>query len=427
MLSRSLRSAIKPFRLLQTATRLSNSDSNVQYPGTPLAKETWQLQVFSDAEATPIPVYTTQDPENNFKPKDDPQLSDEMLLKIIRDMTMVRSMDKKFEQTQRIGLNSFYMTCRGEEGITCVMPLAMDAEDFIYTQYREQGVFLSRGVPIEELARQVFARAGSHADGKQMPVHYGSKKYNLPTVSSPLGTQIIQAVGHAYAIKRSSDPDRCVAVFFGDGSASEGDAFAALNFASTLEAPVVFCCRNNGYAISTPVKEQYRGDGIAARGVALGMDVIRLNGNDVFAVYNAVKKAREIAVNESRPVLLEFMTYRAGNHSTSDDSSAYRPKSEIDMYMDAYDPISKFEMYLRKERPDLWDSTKSLEWQEYLNKSITQIVDEQKMGLKPCPTTLFNDVYDKLPPILEEQKAEMLEHLENYGDKYNLSQYEKKY
>ena len=164
----------RPF--LRSVYRFSNSDSSTQYPGTPLAKETWDLQIFSDAEATPIPVYTTQDPENNFKPKDDPELTDEMLLKIIRDMTMVRSMDKKFEQTQRIGLNSFYMTCRGEEGITCVMPLAMDPEDVIYTQYREQGVFISRGVPIEELARQVFARAGSHADGKQMPVHYGSKK-----------------------------------------------------------------------------------------------------------------------------------------------------------------------------------------------------------------------------------------------------------
>ena len=97
------------------------------------------------------------------------------------------------------------------------------------------------------------------------------------------------------------------------------------------------------------------------------------------------------------------------------------------MYMDKYDPISKYEMYLRQERPDLWDSKKSLEWQEYLNKSITAIVDEQKMGLKPCPTTLFDDVYDKLPPVLQEQKDQMLEHIENYGDKYNLSQYEKKY
>ena len=105
-----------------------------------------------------------------------------------------------------------------------------------------------------------------------------------------------------------------------------------MNFASTLECPVVFLVRNNGYAISTPAREQYRGDGIAARGIALGMEVIRVNGNDVFATYNSVKAARDIAVSESRPVLVEFMTYRAGNHSTSDDSTAYRSRGEVSFF-----------------------------------------------------------------------------------------------
>lgn len=426
--ARSLKQVFKrQSRVFSTSATIFKSDGDTQYPGTPLAKETWELNVWSDQDVTPIPVYTTQQTDDHFAPKDDPKLSDDMMLKWLRDMLSVRSMDRKFEQTQRIGLNSFYMTCRGEEGITCVLPTALEPDDVIYTQYREQGVFIARGVPIEQLARQVFARAGSHADGKQMPVHYGSAEYNLPTISSPLGTQLPQAAGHAYAIKRSADPDRCVVTFFGDGSASEGDAFAAMNFASVLDCPVIFACRNNGYAISTPVADQYKGDGIGARGIALGMDVMRVNGNDVFAVYNTVKRAREIAVRESRPVLIEFMTYRAGNHSTSDDSSAYRPKQEIDMYMDKYDPIAKFEQYLRKHRPDLWDSQKSQEWQAYMNKEITKIVDEQKNALKPCPTTLFTDVYDQLTPNLEKQQKAMLEHLEVYGDKYNLSAYEKKY
>ena len=139
MMSRSLKKVLSPFNSIRSSpARLSNNDS-VQYPGTPMARETWDLQVMSDAGSTPIPVYTTQDPLDNFKPKDDPKLSDEMLLKIIRDMTMVRSMDKKFEQTQRIGLNSFYMTCRGEEGITCVMPLAMDPADVIYSAFKNFG------------------------------------------------------------------------------------------------------------------------------------------------------------------------------------------------------------------------------------------------------------------------------------------------
>jgi len=255
-----------------------------------------------------------------------------------------------------------------------------------------------------EMVDQVFANAGCHADGKQMPVHYGSKKFNLPTISSPLGTQVPQAVGAAYAIKRSSNPDRCVGVFFGEGAASEGDSFAALNFASTLECPVVFLVRNNGYAISTPAREQYRGDGIAARGIALGMEVIRVNGNDVFATYNSVKAARDIAVSESRPVLVEFMTYRAGNHSTSDDSTAYRSRGEIDHFMDNYDPVVKFEAYLRGR--GLWDEEKNRDWQMSMHKEITSIVEKANLKKKPCPTTIFDDVYSdyKISPRLAAQR-----------------------
>jgi len=338
---------------------------------------------------------------------------------------MIRQIDRKLEATQRIGQNSFYMTCRGEESITVAAASALSDEDVCYTQYREQGLFISRGMPLREMVDQVFANAGSHADGKQMPVHYGSAKFNLPTVSSPLGTQLPQAAGHAYAIKRSSNTNRCVTVWFGDGSASEGDSFAALNFASVLECPVIFCCRNNGFAISTPVDEQYRGDGVAARGVALGMDVVRVNGNDIFAVYNAVRHARKIAVTESRPVFIEFMTYRAGNHSTSDDSSAYRQKAEIEYFMDNYDPITKFETYLRSR--NLWDSEKGKNWLISLNKEITEIVEKATKELKPCPTTLFDDVYDEMTPNLADQKAQMLDHIERYGQHYNLEKYEKKY
>ena len=411
-------------RIIRSSSRTAGSVPN-KYPGSPTAKETHSLTFFSDKNTEAIPIYTTMDEKNHFIPRDNPNLDNETLLKWYRDMTLLRSFDRKLEATQRVGQNSFYMTCRGEEAITIAAEAALSIEDICYTQYREHGLFVARGVPIKEMVSQVMAKAGSHAEGKQMPVHYGSKKFNLPTVSSPLGTQLPQAVGHAYAFKQSSNKDRCVTVWFGDGSASEGDAFAALNFASVLECPVIFMCRNNGFAISTPVDEQYRGDGIAARGIALGMDVIRVNGNDIFAVYNAVRQARRISVEESRPVLVEYMTYRAGNHSTSDDSSAYRQRSEIDYFMDNYDPIQKFETYLRSQ--NLWDSEKSSAWNTSLNKEITSIVEEVTGLKKPCPTTLFDDVYDELTPALEDQKKQLLEHLEKYGEHYNLSDYDKKY
>ena len=125
--------------------------------------------------------------------------------------------------------------------------------------------------------------------------------------------------GAAYAIK---DTGNAVICYFGDGSASEGDAHPAFNFAATLECPVLFFCRNNGYAISTPVHEQYRGDGIASRASGYGMDVIRVDGNDILGIYVATKKARELAVENNRPVLIEALTYRSSHHSTSDDSTA---------------------------------------------------------------------------------------------------------
>ena len=117
---------------------------------------------------------------------------------------------------------------------------------------------------------------------------------------------------------------RCIS-----GAASEGDAHAAMNFAATLDCPIIFFCRNNGYAISTPTSQQYRGDGIASRGPGYGMPTIRVDGNDILAIYNATRAARQLCLEQQRPVLIEAMTYRVGHHSTSDDSSAYRSVDEV--------------------------------------------------------------------------------------------------
>jgi 2-oxoisovalerate dehydrogenase E1 component alpha subunit len=132
----------------------------------------------------------------------------------------------------------------------------------------------------------------------------------------------------------------------------KGDAHAAMNFAAVYEVPLIFICRNNGYAISTPVRDQYRGDGIASRGAGYGIVTIRVDGNDLFAVYNATKAAREIAVKQSRPVLIEAMTYRLGHHSTSDDSTAYRSIDEINSWEKDDNPILRFKNYLIQQ--NLW-------------------------------------------------------------------------
>ncbi len=138
--------------------------------------------------------------------------------------------------------------------------------------------------------------------------------------------------------------------YFGDGTASEGDFHAGLNFASTLRAQTLFFCRNNGYAISTPVDDQYKGDGIAIRGIALGIPTIRVDGNDFFAVYNATKKARELIIKDKQPALIEAISYRVGDHSTSDFSQMYRDEQELKKWANRIekfaDPIQRLQNYL---------------------------------------------------------------------------------
>ena len=233
---------------------------------------------------------------------------------------MLNTMDRVLYESQRQGRISFYMTNYGEEGTHFGSAAALDEQDLVFGQYREAGVLMWRGFTLNEFMNQCYGNIDDPAKGRQMPVHYGSKKFNFVTISSPLATQMPQAVGSAYAFKReyrnrsaSGDKEcrpRIVMCYFGEGAASEGDAHAALNFAATLEVPIIFFCRNNGYAISTPTPEQYRGDGIASRASGYGIPAIRVDGNDILAVYNATKEGRRICLEESKPVLIEAMTYR---------------------------------------------------------------------------------------------------------------------
>jgi 2-oxoisovalerate dehydrogenase E1 component alpha subunit len=198
-------------------------------------------------------------------------------------MCTLNIMDLIMYEAQRQGRISFYMTSYGEEGSIVASAAALTNDDVFFGQYREAGVLLWRGFTLDEFMNQMYSNEADYGKGRQMPVHYGSKKLNFQTISSPLGTQIPQAVGSAYALKRQGA--KAVAVcFFGDGAASEGDFHAALNMAATTESPVIFICRNNGYAISTPTSEQYRGDGIASRGHGYGIDTIRVDGNDALVI-----------------------------------------------------------------------------------------------------------------------------------------------
>lgn len=333
-------------------------------------------------------------------------LDRELALKVYRTMATLQVADTIFYEAQRQGRFSFYMTSTGEEATTVASAAALDPKDTIFTQYREQGVFMFRGFTLQQMADQCFGNNRDASKGRQMPVHYGSRELKMHTISSPLATQLPQAVGAAYALKLQGIKDAIVAVYFGEGAASEGDFHAALNFASTLSAPCLFICRNNGWAISTPATEQYRGDGIAARGPSYGIATLRVDGGDALAVYNATCEARNAILQSGRPVLLEAMSYRSGHHSTSDDSSRYRTASEMQAWR-ARDSVARFSRWLTTQ--GWWDEEQEKAIRVEVRKEVVKALESAEQAPKPQLSQMFEDVYDRMPWHLEQQQREVLE------------------
>ncbi|NXD60235.1 ODBA dehydrogenase, partial [Corvus moneduloides] len=420
-----------------------------QFPGAS-AEFAERLEFIQPNVLAGIPVYRVMDRQGHvLRPSEDPQLPKEQVLKLYKTMTLLNTMDRILYESQRQGRISFYMTNYGEEGTHVGSAAALEASDLVFGQYREAGVLLYRGYPLELFMAQCYGNASDPGKGRQMPVHYGCPERHFVTISSPLATQIPQAVGAAYAIKRA-DASRAPPRYFGEGAASEGDAHAGFNFAATLECPIVFFCRNNGYAISTPTSEQYRGDGIAARGPGYPPLSIRVDGNDVFAVYNATREARRRAVAENQPFLIEAMTYRCGlperssgtrlgnagsppeklpvppgigHHSTSDDSSAYRSVDEVN-YWDKQDhPISRLRHYMANR--GWWDEEEEKGWRKSSRKMVLEAPPQAEREPKPPPHLLFSDVYPPPPPRLRRQRAELERHLETYPPHYPLQQFQK--
>lgn len=329
------------------------------------------------------------------------EVNKEVAVKMYRDMITLQVMDTIFYEAQRQGRISFYLTSTGEEAINVASAAALSNEDVVFPQYREPGVLLWRGFTLQEFANQCFGNKSDYGKGRQMPIHYGSNKHNYFTISSPIATQLPQAVGAAYSLKMDRK-NACAITYFGDGGTSEGDFHAALNFAAVTESPVIFFCRNNGWAISTPTREQFRSDGVVIRGQAYGIRSIRIDGNDALAVYSAVHSAREMAVYESRPILIEALTYRVGHHSTSDDSTKYRPADEIEHWRSARDPISRYRKWV--ERNGWWCDDAESEFRSSVRKELLQAIQAAERAHKPPLEELFTDVYDIVPSNLREQE-----------------------
>jgi 2-oxoisovalerate dehydrogenase E1 component alpha subunit len=414
-------------KLYEVANRYVRS---VHFPGAVNSKFTSDMTFQRPSTHPAIPTYRIMDSDGNIvdNTRDPQSAPDSEILTWYRNMLTVSIIDRVMYDSQRQGRISFYMVSAGEEGIAVGSASALTPDDVVFAQYRETGVFAQRGFTLKDFMSQLFANKNDPGRGRNMPVHYGSAKLNIHTISSTLATQIPHASGAAYALKMQAlqnpnIPKRVVACYFGEGAASEGDFHAALNIAATRGCPAIFICRNNGFAISTPTLEQYRGDGIASRGIGYGIDTIRVDGNDIFAVREATLAARNMALEDGgRPILIEAMSYRVSHHSTSDDSFAYRARVEVEEWKRRDNPISRLRKWMEKK--GLWNEAMESEARIEIRKQVLQELSAAQKELKPPLRALFDDVYQEVTPEARAQMKELKRMLVSYPHEYDVSGFE---
>jgi 2-oxoisovalerate dehydrogenase E1 component alpha subunit len=427
-----------------STSSLTNTQRHGTLPGQPGSAITTSLKFFNsvfpsndegdNAELKQIPTYRVLDGSGKvLDGAQVPEIDEKFAVRLYEIMMLLPSLDNVLYNAQRQGRISFYMTAHGEEASIVGSAAALSSTDEVMGQYREMGVLLWRGFTLDEVMAQCFSNEDDHGTkGRQMPVHFGSPTHHFHTISSPLATQIPQAAGIAYALKR--DPNRrgkdCAACYFGEGAASEGDFHAGLGMASVLGGPLIYICRNNQFAISTPASEQYSGDGIASRGPGYGMDTIRVDGNDVLAVLGAVREARRRALagrgdsDGGRPVLVELMSYRVGHHSTSDDSFAYRARQEVEDWKKIDNPLHRLQQFLIHR--GWWSKEADEELRSRQKKQVLEALKRGEAKSKPPLKELFTDVYatdksgdDGMPWHLKEQRDELKRLIQKYGDKWD--------
>ncbi len=331
------------------------------------------------------------------------QIPDEELVRGYHIMLLTRQIDERMITLQRQGSISFAMSSYGEEGCVVASAAALKPQDWIYPQYREDGALFWRGYTPLQYVHHMFGNAKDSILGRQMPNHFGSRELNVVTVSSPLATKIPHAAGCAYAMKLQGE-EACALCYFGEGTTSKGDFHVGLNFAAVRKAPVIFFCRNNQYAISTKIASQYASPDIATKGESYGITSIQVDGNDYFAVHEAVTKAREQCLAGNGPVLIEAMTYRLGAHSTSDDPSVYRTDAEVDEWK-GREPVLRLGRYIRKN--NLWDDEREKIYLEQVKIEIDEAIKIAKETPLPALSTIIKDVYFEVPAALQEQYREL--------------------
>lgn len=336
----------------------------------------------------------------------DPKLDPDTLRTMLGHFALVRAFDERMFRGQRQGKTSFYMKCTGEEATSVAAAMALASDDMVFPSYRQQGVLIARGYDLVEMINQIYSNKGDKLKGRQLPIMYSSREHSFFSISGNLATQTPQAVGWAMASAMKGD-SRIAATWVGEGSTAEGDFHSACTFATVYNAPVILNVINNQWAISS--FSGFAGaerTTFAARALGYGLAGLRVDGNDALAVYAAQRWAANRARANAGPTLIEYFTYRAEGHSTSDDPAGYRSAQEREEWP-LGDPVMRLKNHLIALGE--WDE----ERQEAMDREAAERVkaatkEAEKNGIlghgmhQPF-RTMFEDVFEELPWHLKEQ------------------------
>ncbi len=316
-----------------------------------------------------------------------PDLDDKQLIELYGLMVRSRDFDQRALAAQRQGRIGTYPMLEGQEAAQVGSAYALGAEDFVYPGYREHGVMLTRGMPLD-----VMLTYWRGLPSEDWDVH----RFGMMSIAVPIASQVTHAVGHAYAARLRGEPV-VTATYFGDGATSANDFHAGLNFAGVWKTPTVFVCENNLYAISMPFANQTAADTIADKARAYGIPGIRVDGMDVLATYDVTREAVDRARRGDGPTLIEAMCYRYGGHGTADDPHLYRDREEEQEWR-ARDPLPRFRAFL--EGRELWDEDRETALVAASGDAFEAALRAVEAIPEPPRASIVRHVYSRIPDIL---------------------------
>lgn len=342
-----------------------------------------------------VQLISYMDNEGNADRSQLPPLSDDEIRTMYWHMICGRALDRKMIALQRQGRLGTFASTEGQEACQAGSAIQLRKQDWMTIAFRENVACLVRGMPMLQILQ--------YWGGDERGSKFADDQRTLP-VSIPVGSQPLHATGLGWASKYFGR-DEVALTYFGDGATSEGEFHEAMNLAAEFQTPTIFFCQNNQYAISVPRTRQSHSQTIAQKAFAYGMPGVQVDGNDVFAVYAATKDAIDRARSGGGPTLIEAVTYRLGNHTTSDDYKHYRTEAEVAEWRKK-DPVDRLRKFMEKN--SLWNADNEAGAWKHAEQLVEEAVSQYEKVTPQDPADLFDYLFASLPPLHQKQKDEFL-------------------